>query len=207
MCFFHHFIWTLALVFQRSTILSATQEIKENAEKSGFINHRSILHLTNIESRNYSWPHPYPFPSWQDYWSTSSTCHKSSQTTYNQFSLEWTSFQEGQTSLHGHISVYGQVMIEKLSPAFYLIDTFSSHFSFHSVNRKDTDAKITYYIKLDIIYKNFLINQDIVLIILNASIKNNTATSVSHICWDQHYCKNHSSYNECNIYWSRTLCH
>jgi len=35
---------------------------------------------------------------------------------------------------------------KELSPAFHLINTFSSHFSFYSVNRKDTDAKIKNHI-------------------------------------------------------------
>ena len=70
---------------------------------------------------------------------------------------------------------------KELSPGFHLVDTFSDHFSFHSANRKNTNAKTIYCNKLDNIYKNSLINQDIVLIILDASVKNNIATSVLYI--------------------------
>jgi len=74
---------------------------------------------------------------------------------------------------------------KELSPSFCLIDTFYDCFSFHSVNRKDPDTKIPYHIKLDNIYENSLIDQDIVLIILDTSIKNNVATLVSYIHWGQ----------------------
>ena len=33
---------------------------------------------------------------------------------------------------------------KELFPGFYLIDNFSNHFSFHSVNQKDTDTKAIY---------------------------------------------------------------
>jgi len=33
---------------------------------------------------------------------------------------------------------------KELSPGFCLVDNFSDHFSFHSVNQKDTDSLITY---------------------------------------------------------------
>jgi len=66
-----------------------------------------------------------------------------------------------------------------------LVDTFTNHFSFHLVNWKDTNAKIAHHNKLDSIYKDLLINQDIVLIILDTSVKNNIATLISHICREQ----------------------
>ena len=47
---------------------------------------------------------------------------------------------------------------KELLPGFHLIDTFSNHFSFYLVNRKDNDAKIAHYIKLDNIYENFFID-------------------------------------------------
>ena len=67
---------------------------------------------------------------------------------------------------------------KELSLVFCLVDNFPNQFSFHSVNHKDTDAKITYCIKLDSIYENSLI-------ISNTSIKNNIATLISYIRRDQ----------------------
>ena len=58
----YYFIQISALVFQKSTTLSAAQGIEKNAEKSSFMNHRSILHLTDMRSRSYNWPHFYLFP-------------------------------------------------------------------------------------------------------------------------------------------------
>jgi len=69
----------------------------------------------------------------------------------------------------------------ELLPGFCLIDTFSDQFSFTLVNHKDTYILKTHNIKLDKIYENFSDNQNIILIIVDISIKNNVAISVSHI--------------------------
>jgi len=73
----------------------------------------------------------------------------------------------------------------ELSSSFHLVDTFPNLFSFHSVNWKNTNAKIAYHNKLNSIYKDSLIDQNIVLIISDASVKNNITTSVSHIYGEQ----------------------
>ena len=70
---------------------------------------------------------------------------------------------------------------KELSPGFYLVDTFSNHFYFLSLNYKDFESLNTYWDRLDNIYKESLINQDTVLIIINTSIKNNITTLISHI--------------------------
>jgi len=70
---------------------------------------------------------------------------------------------------------------KELSLGFCLVDTFSSHFSFISVNQKDTDALKSYHNRLNNVYEDSLTNQDTVLVIANASIKNNVATSVLYI--------------------------
>jgi len=69
----------------------------------------------------------------------------------------------------------------KLQPGFCLVDTFSDQFSFTLVNHKDTDALKTHNIKLDKIYEDSSDNQNIILIIVDMSIKNNVAMSVFHI--------------------------
>ena len=69
----------------------------------------------------------------------------------------------------------------EISSGFCLVDIFLDHFSFYSVNLKDTNAKITHCNKLNSIYENSLINQDMVLIIYNTSVKNNV-TSILYIC-------------------------
>ena len=53
-CPFYHSIWVSALIFQRSTTLLNSQKVKENAEKSGFIDYRSVSHLIVMESWGYS---------------------------------------------------------------------------------------------------------------------------------------------------------
>ena len=44
----------------------------------------------------------------------------------------------------------------KLSPGFYLVDTFSNCFPFLLVNYKDIDILRTHYNRLDKVYKDFL---------------------------------------------------
>ena len=66
-----------------------------------------------------------------------------------------------------------------------MIDTFSNQFYFLSVNQKDSDTLRTYHNRLNNIYEDSLNNQDTILVIMDASIKNNVATSVFYI-WKDH---------------------
>ena len=68
---------------------------------------------------------------------------------------------------------------KELSLGFYSVDTFLDYFSFHLVNQKNTCNK------LNSIYKDLLINQDIILNISDNSIKNNITTLISHIYREQ----------------------
>ena len=68
---------------------------------------------------------------------------------------------------------------KKLSPGFCLVDTFLDYFPF--VNWKSPDTLTSYYNRLSNILENSPINQNIMLIIADASIKNKVATLVSHI--------------------------
>ena len=70
---------------------------------------------------------------------------------------------------------------KELSPGFCLIDTFSDHFDFISVNWKDPDILTSYCNRLNNIYEDSLINQDTMLIIADISVKNNIATLISYI--------------------------
>jgi len=69
----------------------------------------------------------------------------------------------------------------KLSSGFRLVDIFSDFFSFTSVNCNNIDVLKTHHFRLDRIYKDFLNNQDTILIIADTSIKNNITTLVFHI--------------------------
>jgi len=70
---------------------------------------------------------------------------------------------------------------KEFTSGFCLIDIFSNHFSFTSVSHKNTKALVAYQNRLDNVYKNSLINQDTIFIIVNASIDNNIAFLISHI--------------------------
>ena len=47
---------------------------------------------------------------------------------------------------------------KELSPGFQLVDNLSNHFSFHTVNYKDTEVKNAYLHTLDKIFDDFLSN-------------------------------------------------
>jgi len=68
---------------------------------------------------------------------------------------------------------------KELSPGFCLVDTFLDYFSF--VNWKGPDTSTSYHNRLSNNLENSPINQNTVLIIANASIKNKVAILVSHI--------------------------
>ena len=71
---------------------------------------------------------------------------------------------------------------KELSSGFCLVDNFSNHFSFHIVNYKDSDVWNDHQNKLNNIFDKSLSNLKTVLVISDASIKNNIATSISYIC-------------------------
>ena len=89
--------------------------------------------------------------------------------------------QESYNNYLNEIFSFFNSLNREFSPSFHLVDTFLDCFSIHSVNQKDVNAKITYYNKLNSIYENSLIDQNTILIISDASVKNNVATLVSHI--------------------------
>ena len=70
---------------------------------------------------------------------------------------------------------------KELSLEFQLIDTFSDCFFFYTVNHKNTKVRTAYWSKLENSIKGSFNSHDIMLIISDASVKNNIATSVLHI--------------------------
>ena len=69
----------------------------------------------------------------------------------------------------------------ELSLGCRIIDTFSSHFSFHSFNKCSNNSLILYLCKLDKMTIASLENLSHTLVIIDMSIKNNVATSIAHI--------------------------
>ena len=71
--------------------------------------------------------------------------------------------------------------IKKLSSSFWLVDTFPDHISFLTVNCKDNEVKNAHLCNLNKIFENFLSNPNTILVISDANIKKNIATSLLHI--------------------------
>jgi len=69
----------------------------------------------------------------------------------------------------------------KISTRIRLIDSFSSHFSFYIVNYKDKKSKNAYFCKLNKIIFKVSSKANSVIIISDASIKDNIATSIAHV--------------------------
>ena len=66
-------------------------------------------------------------------------------------------------------------------PGQRIIDQFTSQYLFHHINYKDKESKTTYLQKLDNIILEELSNANSIIIVSNASIRNNIATSIIYV--------------------------
>jgi len=69
----------------------------------------------------------------------------------------------------------------KFSPGNRLIDIFSNHFLFHSLNRKNNHDVKSHLYHLDNITLQVLSDPQSVVVVINASIKNQVAMLILHI--------------------------
>ena len=69
----------------------------------------------------------------------------------------------------------------KLSPRNRLIDMYSSHFSSHHSDRKNSNTKKTHFHHLDKIVFNASSDPKISVVISNTSIKNQVTTYIAHV--------------------------
>jgi len=69
----------------------------------------------------------------------------------------------------------------EFSPGHRIIDNFSNHFSFNLVNKNDKNPNKTHAQELDDMVLRYPSVPHLALVITDASIKNNIATSISHI--------------------------
>jgi len=82
--------------------------------------------------------------------------------------------------LNGIFSAF-DFLNSEFSPSSQLVDIFSSHFSFHWTNCRNKESKAAYIHKLDKCILNALSNSKSVVIVSDASNKNNIAISIAHI--------------------------
>ena len=69
----------------------------------------------------------------------------------------------------------------EIAPGCKIIDSFSSHFSFNSFNRCNKDSLSSHSHQLDNLAISSLENPTHVLVITDSSVKNNVATSITHV--------------------------
>jgi len=74
---------------------------------------------------------------------------------------------------------------KELSPGFCLVDIFPNCFSFNVVKCKDAKARTAHLNKLENVYRASKDDPNTLFIISDASLKNNIATSVTHIQQEQ----------------------
>ena len=73
------------------------------------------------------------------------------------------------------------ILIEFFLLSILLIVNFPSCFSFYQANHKDKESKKAYLCKLDEIFKNTLMDPNSIVIISDASIKNNVAILILYV--------------------------
>ena len=69
----------------------------------------------------------------------------------------------------------------KFAPGFRLVDKFPSYFSFHWADHKDKEVKAAHFCKLNDIALNVSFYSNLFIVVSNASIRNNIATSIALI--------------------------
>jgi len=69
----------------------------------------------------------------------------------------------------------------KFQPGLRLIDIFSSCLSFHKADYHSNESKIAHCNKLNELIFNTSLEPNTVVVVLDASIKNNIATSIAHV--------------------------
>ena len=72
-------------------------------------------------------------------------------------------------------------MHKELSSSFCLVDTFQNCFFFNTIDQKVNNAKYVYFQKLNKVFKDFLQDSNTVLILSDASIKNQVVISITYI--------------------------
>ena len=71
---------------------------------------------------------------------------------------------------------------KECSPDFWLVDIFSNYFLFNTINCNSNNAKSAHFYKLNKIFEDSLWDTKTIVIISDASIKNNAAISIAHVC-------------------------
>jgi len=99
-------------------------------------------------------------------------------------SKQWLKIKSSIVNTNNHLNgifLLFDSLNSKISPDFRLIDIFSSHFSFHQANYKDKESKVVYNYKLNDIFTEAILNSKSIIVVSDASIKNNVTISITHI--------------------------
>ena len=112
--------------------------------------------------------------------STISNPHKIGSLTNRQRTLTKGHLIDSYNKSHGIFPSFSPLSIE-FSPGNHIIDNFSNQFSFNLVNRKEKTKVNNHALELDKIVLQTSSLPHTALVITDASIKNDIATSISHI--------------------------
>jgi len=112
--------------------------------------------------------------------STTSNSHKIGSLTNRQRTLTKGHLTDSYNKSHGIFPSFSPISIE-FSSGNHIIDNFSDQFSFNLVNRKEKMKVNNHALELDEIVLQTSSSPHTALVITDASIKNDIATSISHI--------------------------
>ena len=109
-----------------------------------------------------------------------STHHNIGSLTHRQWSLTKGHIIDSNIKSYGIFPSFSPLDSE-FSPGHWIIDRFSNCFAFNLVNKNDEKSKNSHAQELDDIVLRFSSTSCSAIVIMDASIKNNIATSISHI--------------------------
>jgi len=107
-------------------------------------------------------------------------CHSLENMTSKQ-QLKIKSFIANANNHLNGIFLFFNSLNSKLFPGSRLINFFSSHFSSHKAYCKIKESKAAHHCKIDEIILNTLSNSNIIVIVTDASIRNNVAISITYV--------------------------
>ena len=153
--------WIPSIILQKCNAIPFSQEIKKNTTKSSTMDYGGFSYLTYMRSRGNHWTHSHTLPHWQTQWKTPIESSISTKKSHPQFTFRWSILKESNILLtHSlrnlmskqHLKLKSSIvdfnnslfpsfdnLYKELSASFWLVDSFSDHFSFYTMNHKNKD--------------------------------------------------------------------
>ena len=154
--------------------------------KSSALDYRCFLYITFMGSQGSCRSYSNTLISWKNQWKISTENGIFTKASCLQLASKQILEKESKSSLSStrEFNSFNSLHNE-LSSGFHLVDKFSDHFSFYIVNCRDKNSVKVHLQNLNKTFEDFSPNLRTVIIISNASIKNNIVTSILYFCSSQ----------------------